>query len=224
MEEIKKFLKKYITGINSERELFFFLLSFFAIGLAIFGFIMFVIHNIVLIIFLAIIGGIIYLYINDEKNKNLIKKEKQNFISSFSEIIIDTNIWIMPENRDLLQYLYDLKKMIVIPKEVFEEIDKKKENGNQNGREGIRRVESFSKANLIRIENVTINMLYRKNRTGYADPEIIKLVLNKPKNYKALIITNDKKLSILGNQILKEEGYYNIIIMNDQEFKQYIVY
>lgn len=224
MEEIKNFLKKYITGINSERELFFFLLSCFAIGIVIFGFIMFVIHNIVLIIFLAIIGWIIYLYINDEKKKNLIKKEKQNFISSFSEIIIDTNIWIMPENGDLLQYLYDLKKMIVIPKEVFEEIDKKKENGNQNGREGIRRVESFSKANLIRIENLTINMLYRNNRTGYADPEIIKLVLNKQKNYNALIITNDKKLSIIGNQILKEEGYYNIIIMNDQEVKQYIVY
>ena len=186
--------------------------------------IIFIKKHIVMTIILAIVGGCIYLYYKDKEQLNLIKKEKQKFLSNFSEIIIDTNIWIMPENGDLLQYLYDLKKMIVIPKEVFEEIDKKKENGNQNGREGLRRVESFSKANLIRIENVTINMLYRNNRTGYADPEIIKLVLNKPKNYNALIITNDKKLSIIGNQILKEERYYNIIIMNDQEVKQYIVY
>ena len=165
-------------------------------------------------ILLIAIAVIIYNIRQSEfKSKKILLEKYKNF----SGIIVDSNIWLGDKYEALFIFLFEIDKLLIIPKEVLEEIEKKKKKGEHNGREAIRRVEKFSKNNKLLIEDVTIDMLYERD-CGYADPKIINIILKRRSCDKLLIITDDQKLKIIGRQVLTNKGYSNAIFISGDEY------
>ncbi|MDR2114799.1 MAG: hypothetical protein LBP87_00300, partial [Planctomycetaceae bacterium] len=164
----------------------------------------------IIIIFFLIVIVVVWVIWSDHEQQNEEYKHKRERLISFINVpcfVIDSNIW-MNENYDALfsairSVLQQHSQQLVLYGVQFDEIcNVKKKTGkdggignerNRRARLAINRVEQFQKMGLLRIEPVTIDAKIG----AYADPMIVKLLVNAAKkNKETCFISDDKELRI----------------------------
>lgn len=141
----------------------------------------------------------------------------KSFESEWSEklcnlVVIDSNIWMNYDYDDLFNslelYLSKSNHVIKIPQVQFDEIVNLKNlpYGNVKSklaRCALSRIERLQNSNVIKI----IPLGFDAEKDAYADPEIIKLLIEATDEYKNLaLITDDRELRIRANQLVSDSN------------------
>lgn len=127
-------------------------------------------------------------------------------------VIVDSNIWMVSSYNDLFLnlefFLEKTSSKIEMPSEQFDEILnlRKKYQGTPKSTLAVCaliRIEQFQNKNLLKI----VPMGIYSDRSAYADPEIIKTLVDSSKKYSEMIlISDDRELRIRANQLVAEEN------------------
>jgi hypothetical protein len=157
---------------------------------------------------ICVVAGLFYAAATFDKRRQLAKAANACLRKFHKEVlapslVIDSNIW-MNEEYDLFfrvlgRCVREASTQLVLYGPQFDEICNIKlksrygDDRNQRARLAINRIEDFQKGNLLRIEPVTID----PNRSAYADPMIVKLLVADAKRVdRVCFISDDKELRI----------------------------
>lgn len=164
------------------------------------------------------------------------RKEAELFVNNFEDdwsenfkgfVLLDSNIWMGKNYDDLFDglevFLQKSKQAIKLLKVQFDEIVNLKdlpykEEKSQAARLALSRIEKFQKLKIVDIDKVGIIA----QKKAYADPEILKLLLN-PNNIfeKFHLIADDRELRIRANALVPDDN--SITIMNGEEIRSAFV-
>lgn len=143
-----------------------------------------------------------------------------------SLIIVDSNIW-MQQNynsffRNLEWVMTRFSSNIKMSSIQFDEIVNLKDLPYANpksklARCALARIEDFQKIGLIEI----IPMKFEANKYAYADPDIIKFLVDSSREYPVMtLVSDDRELRIRTNQIVKDESRTDFLSITGQDLER----
>jgi len=156
------------------------------------------------------------------KQKRKISVLQENFLHGY--LIIDSNIWMEPKYDDFFETLKQACKNSNYKMELlgvqFDEIvniKKRTDYGkgkNKRARIAISRIENFQNEGILNISKITLD----SKSYAYADPYIVKIIIEKAKNgHKCIFLSEDKELKVRVRQFLTnkiEDKNWEIIDMD----------
>lgn len=148
---------------------------------------------------------------------------KKRFISL---IIVDSNIWMQQEYdnffRNLEWVMKRFSSTIKMSSIQFDEIVNLKDLPYTNpksklARCALARIEVFQKMGLIEI----IPMKFEANKYAYADPDIIKFLVDSSREYSVMtLVSDDRELRIRTNQIVKDKSKSNFLSITGRDLEK----
>lgn len=168
-----------------------------------------------------------------EKQDKLTKSRKEvvEFEQSWKKrltslIIVDSNIWMQQEYAAFFKSLEWVMKRsdstIKMSSIQFDEIVNLKDLPYANpksklARCALARIEVFQKIGLIEI----IPMKFEANKYAYADPDIIKFLVDSSREYSVMtLVSNDRELRIRTNQIVKDKSKSDFLSITGQDLEK----
>lgn len=143
-----------------------------------------------------------------------------------SLIIVDSNIWMQQEYsrffRDLEWVMKRFSSNIKMSSIQFDEIVNLKDLPYSNpksklARCALARIEDFQKTGLIEI----IPMKFEANKYAYADPDIIKFLVDSSREYPVMtLVSDDRELRIRTNQIVKDKSKSEFLSITGQDLEK----
>lgn len=172
---------------------------------------------------------------NEERKASIEKAEKEvtKFGLSWGErlkslVIVDSNIWMNPNNDKLfinLEWvLQKLSSCIEMPATQFDEIVNIKTKSVDEEKKGrarlaLRRIERFQELALINITSLG----YNSNKHAYADPNIISTFEKNLSNDSTMtLISDDRELRIRAGQRLKDKKARDFMATTGKELEDAI--
>lgn len=143
-----------------------------------------------------------------------------------SLIIVDSNIWMQQEYgvffRNLEWVMKRFSSNIKMSSIQFDEIVNLKDLPYANpksklARCALARIEAFQITGLIEI----IPMKFEANKYAYADPDIIKFLVDSSREYSVMtLVSDDRELRIRTNQIVKDKSKTDFLSITGQDLER----
>lgn len=143
-----------------------------------------------------------------------------------SLIIVDSNIWMQQDYnsffRNLEWVMTRFSSTIKMSSIQFDEIVNLKDLPYANpksklARCALARIEAFQKIGLIEI----IPMKFEANKYAYADPDIIKFLVDSSREYSVMtLVSDDRELRIRTNQIVKDKSRTDFLSITGQDLER----
>lgn len=169
----------------------------------------------------------------EKKKLNIIASRKEiiGFEQSWEKrltslIIVDSNIWMQKEYdsffRNLTWVMERFSSTIKMSSIQFDEIVNLKDLPYSNpksklARCALARIEAFQKIGLIEI----IPMKFEANKYAYADPDIIKFLVDSSREYPVMtLVSDDRELRIRTNQIVKDKSKSSFLSITGQDLEK----
>lgn len=143
-----------------------------------------------------------------------------------SLIIVDSNIWMQQDYnsffRNLERVMTRFSSTIKMSSIQFDEIVNLKDLPYANpksklARCALARIEAFQKTGLIEI----IPMKFEANKYAYADPDIIKFLVDSSREYSVMtLVSDDRELRIRTNQIVKDKSRTDFLSITGQDLER----
>lgn len=143
-----------------------------------------------------------------------------------SLIIVDSNIWMQQDYnsffRNLEWVMTRFSSTIKMSSIQFDEIVNLKDLPYANpksklARCALARIEAFQKTGLIEI----IPMKFEANKYAYADPDIIKFLVDSSREYSVMtLVSDDRELRIRTNQIVKDKSRTDFLSITGQDLER----
>ncbi len=161
------------------------------------------------------------------------KEEALNFENTWGErlnslVLVDSNIWMQIDyDRFFTELEWVMKKnssTIKMSSVQFDEIINLKNLPYENpksrlARCALNRIEYFQNIDLLEI----IPMNFEAKKNAYADPDIIKILLDSSSKHSVMtLVTDDRELRIRTNQIIKDKSQSNFLSITGKDLQELI--